>query len=704
MNKHNGTGLMKAGQQKITVEHWQRRAYIYVRQSSPKQVRLNRESQHNQYGLVERAEALGWDRDRVRVIDADQGRSAVGSDYRDGFQELVAEVSLRHVGIIFGYEVARLARNNSDWYQLLDLAAVSGTLIADMDGLYDPRLYNDRLLLGLKGTMSEAELHWLRQRLDAGRLSQVRRGEYRQRLPTGLVRLADGQVVKDPDDQVRHALELVFTKFEELGSCSQVLRYFRREQILLPRRQTSQEHFDEIQWKAVKYDMIYIIITNPAYAGAFVYGRRQMEPGQRQPGRPSKGRLHHHPEEWIHVQQDVYPAYISWEQYLANQARLKQNASQWTELVQAGQGAARHGTALLQGLVICGCCGYRMRPLYTNQSPRYVCAEMNKRLGVPRCASLHAPSIDAVVVQAFFEAIQPAQLDALAAVLTEQEAERERLTRQWQERLQRAEYEVHLARRQYDAVDPDYRLVATELERRWDEKLRQLQCTREDLARFEQRLTPMRLTPELRTQLQHISETLPELWHGGQLSNVHKKELLRTLIHQVILKRETPETVSVKIVWASDHYSTFSAYPPFGCLAKDSRYPEMIDQIHTLWKQGLNDEEIAQRLTEAGFQSARTERMLASAVQRERWSHGWYDHLHVGQSAEKVGPYLTVAGMAARLGVQKQCVYRHLARHNIDPSLYIRYKGRVYLFPDEPEVIGQIRQVLPSRYQTTGEH
>lgn len=702
MKQHHSPGLGPGRNQKIEAEHWQRLAYIYVRQSSPKQVRLNRESQYNQYGLIERAEALGWSRERVRVIDADQGRSAVGSDYRDGFQELVAEVSLRHVGIIFGYEVARLARNNSDWYQLLDLAAVSGTLIADMDGIYDPRLYNDRLLLGLKGTMSEAELHWLRQRLDAGRLSQVRRGEYRQQLPTGLVRLADGQVVKDPDEQVRHTLELVFNKFEELGSCSQVLRYFRQEQILLPRRQTSRAHYNEVHWKAAKYDMIHTIIKNPAYAGAFVYGRRQMEPAQRQPGQPGRGRLRHHPDDWLHIQRNVYAAYISWDQYLENQARLKQNGSKWAELVQKAQGAAGQGTALLQGLAICGCCGYRMRPLYTNRIPRYVCTEMNKRLGAPRCASLGVPAIDAVVVEAFFEAIQPAQLDALAAVLGEQEAERTRLTRQWRERLQRAEYEVHLARRQYDAVDPDYRLVASELERRWEEKLGQLQQIQEELTRFEQSLPPKHLTPDLCRQFEHISETLPELWHSGQLTNVHKKELLRSLIDQVILKREAAESVLVKIVWTSGHYSTFSVYPSISRLADDSRYEEMTDQIHRLWQQGLNDEEIAKRLSAAGYQSARAERVLVSTVQRERWSHGWYDRLQVGQGVEKVGEYLTVDGLATRLGVKKQWVYRHLASQEIEPRLYTRFKGRIYLFPDKSEVIEPIRQLLPPRFRLNG--
>jgi len=380
-------------QHRITEHHLQRLAYVYIRQSTPKQVLHNQESQLNQYQLVRRAENLGWKQERVRVIDADQGTSARESKSRNGFQELVAEVSLGHVGIIFGYEVSRLARNNGDWYHLLDLSAVFGTLIADCDGVYDPRLYNDRLLLGLKGTMSEAELHLLRQRLDAGRMSQVRRGEYRQLLPTGLVRLPDGTVIKDPDDQVRHVMELIFVRFDELGSCRKVLSWLRGENILLPRRQTAGLHKGELLWKPPSYSVIYKILSNPTYAGAFAYGRRQLDPTKHIPGRPSTGRLRKPIGEWVHLQQDVYPAYISWEQYLANQERLRQNAMRFNQRTQRAQGAAGKGAALLQGLATCGVCGCIMRSAYKH-TPRYFCNGLTKRFAEDSCMSLHAPSID----------------------------------------------------------------------------------------------------------------------------------------------------------------------------------------------------------------------------------------------------------------------------------------------------------------------
>ena len=350
-------------------------------------------------------QALGWSPERIRVINTDLGFSGSERTARSGFNELLAELSLGQVGIIFGYEVSRLARNNQDWYHVLDLAAVFGTLIADNDGLYDPRLYNDRLLLGLKGTMSEAELHWLHQRLDAGRLSAVRRGAYRQRLPTGLVRLPDGTVVKDPDDQVRHSLELVFSQFAALGSCHQVLRYLRTHELLLPRHQRSGPGNGQVVWKPASAPAVYEILQNPAYAGAFAYGRTQTDPTRRQPGYRATGISHRPQDEWIHLQQGVYPAYISWEQYQANQARLHQNAMRFGE-PGGPQGAVRAGGALLQGLITCGLCGHRMRVRY-KQTHRYTCDALARHCQEPICASLSGPAIDAAVTAAFLAACNP---------------------------------------------------------------------------------------------------------------------------------------------------------------------------------------------------------------------------------------------------------------------------------------------------------
>jgi DNA invertase Pin-like site-specific DNA recombinase len=685
-----------SGQYKITPAHLQRLVYIYVRQSTLKQVRENRESQVYQYNLMETAQALGWSRERIRVIDADQGRSGRESEHREGFKELVAEISLGHVGIIFGYEVSRLARNNRDWYHLMDLAAIFGTLLADGDGIYDLKLHNDRLLLGLKGTMSEAELHILQQRLHGGRMAQVKRGEYRQHLPTGLLRQADGRVVKDPDDQVRHVIELVLAKFEELGSCRQVLRYLRRENILLPRHQTSGLYKGELLWKIPSDAAIYDIIRNPAYAGAFAYGRTQLDPTRHDPGRPATGRLKRPLAEWLHLQQDVYPAYISWEQYLANQERLHQNALRYKEQLQRAQGVARSGVALLQGLARCGQCGCAMKITYRH-THRYFCDSLTKRFDEPRCLSAPGPVVDEVVVQAFFEALRPAQLDTLAAILKEQQLERQRLSQHRQECLKRAQYEARLAERQYHLVDPDNRLVAAELERRWEQKLVELQEAQEAYQRFQQTSPPVDIPSDLRQQFQHISETLPELWPA--LSNSHKKELLRSLIAQVILTREAADRVAVKIVWVSGHYSLVYAQPPILREQDVTGYDQMVNRIETLWQQELDDEQIAAQLTQEGFHSARSTQVRPDTVMKIRLAHHWYTHLARSRNALELDGRLTIKGFAARLGVERNWVYNRLKRGGIDPQYVTRHpQSRVYLIKDDPVLIAQLKQLLPENF------
>lgn len=633
---------------KIHTTHLARLAYIYVRQSSPKQVAHNIESQQLQYQLAQRAEALGWRTEQIRIMDDDQGISAKDSAGRTGYQQLVAEISLGQVGIVFGWQVSRIARNNADWYHLLDLAALVDTLIADVDGVYDLRNYNDRLLLGLKGTMSEAELHWLRQRLDEGRMNKVRRGEYHQHLPTGLVRLETGTVVKDPDDQVRHTIELILLKFEELGSCGKVLRYLRQENILLPRRQRAGLFKGQLLWKPPTDSAIYETVRNPAYAGAFAYGRKQVDYTQQTPGKPSTGRLARPMDEWLHLQQDVYPAYITWEQYLANQERLRQNATVFQKRQAGAQGAPREGAALLQGLMTCGYCGCTMSVGY-KRTPHYQCGALVKRAGEKSCLWLPGLPIEAVVVQAFFEALRPAQIDALAAVLADQQAERQRLVQQWEERLKRAQYEAQLAERQYNAVDPANRLVAAELERRWETALRHLQGTQADYDGFQQTSMPSTLSPDLRTQLAHLSETLPDVWET--LPYDQRKELLRCLIARVICTKVAPDRVEVRIVWVSGHYSTVYAQPPISRLRDLANYEVMVLRIETLWSEGLNDKQIAAQLTAEGFHSARRPHVPAITVQKIRLEHGWHLTLARSKNALELDGYLTVQGLAEQLGL-----------------------------------------------------
>jgi DNA invertase Pin-like site-specific DNA recombinase len=609
---------------------------------------------------------------------------------------LVAEVSLGHVGIIFGYEVSRLARNNSDWYHLLDLAAVFDTLIADNDGIYNPRLFNDRLLLGLKGTMSEAELHLLRQRLDAGRMNQVQRGEYRQRLPTGLVRLADGSVVKDPDEQVRHVLELVFAKFEELGTAYRVLRYLKQENILLPRRQTSGLHAGELVWKPPTDAAIRHILGNPAYAGAFAYGRKQSDPTRRRPGQPGSGRVAKPTAEWICLKQDVYPAYITWEQYVANQERLRQNRALAFPTARRAQGAVREGAALLQGLAVCGHCGRRMSAVYKH-TPRYECNSM-RGYGEKACQFVRGPLVDDAVVVAFFQALAPAQLDALEAILATQQVEHQRLVQQWEERIKRAQYEAHLAERQYGTVDPENRLVAAELERRWEARLHQLRATHEAYERFQQQPAPLRLTPELRQRFQRVSESLPLLW--PELSNSQKKDLLRTLIAQVILRRESPGRVEVRVVWVSGHYTMAYVQLPILRQQDVPWYNEMVERIKALWEEGLADEQIAAQLTEEGLLTARRTGVTPTAVQKIRLAQGWKLPLAQQRKALKLDGRLTTHGLAVRLGAKRTWVYRRICDGTIDPRYVTRHpQTNLFLIQDDPGLIEQLGRILPENHR-----
>jgi len=682
---------------KITSQHLERLAYIYVRQSTPKQVEHNRESQVYQYRLSQRAQALGWRVDRTHIIDADLGLSARDSQHRDGFQELIAKVSLGQVGIIFGYEVSRLARNNRDWYHLLDLAAVFGTLIADADGIYDPRLYNDRLLLGLKGTMSEAELHWLKMRLEAGKMNKVRGGAYQQPLPTGLIRLPDGTVVKDPDQQLQRVIVMIFTKFAELGSCRQLLRFLKREQILIPRRHPVGRYAGQLMWKSPTDSMLLSILHNPAYAGAFAHGQRQYDPVKRNPHRPSTGNLHRPMDQWHHLQQNVYPAYISWEQYLANQEKLKGNSTLFEWKKQNRRGPARQGEALLQGLVVCGLCSGRMRVGY-GSSPRYLCYNLWNRDFETACCSLHAPSIDEVVQQAFFEALRPAQLDALETLLKQEMTECERLDKYWRDQLRRAEYEARLAQKQYDAVDPDNRLVATELERRWEEKLQTLRQVQEQYERFQQRPPSPNLTQEQRRQFEQLSENLPALW--PDLPMVQRKELLRALVSQVILKRIAPDQVEARIIWVSGHYTIVTARQPTDCLTKVTGYDGMVERIHQMWCDGWNDDQqMAAKLTEEGFYSARGKGVSGWTVRKIRLKHQWYK-MEYQSRAGYVQDWLTPSTLAEILGVEITWVYKRL-RSGVIASKYVQRRAniRVWMIENDPELIAFLKQLLPTGHK-----
>lgn len=688
---------------KITPAHLQRLAFIYVRQSSPKQVAQNKESQQYQYQLRQRAIELGWAAERVRVIDSDLGRSGSEASRRGGFQELVAEVSLGHAGIVFGYEVSRLARNNQDWYHLLDLAAVFGTLIADSDGVYDPRQYNDRLLLGLKGTMSEAELHLLRQRLDAGRLNQVKRGAYHQNLPTGYIRLPDDTVVKDPDDQVRHVIELVFHKFAELGSVGKVIRFLRQNQILLPRRQCAGPQAHILLWKVASESAVVDLLHNPAYAGAFVYGRRQTDATLRQAGCPASGKRRAALADWVEVQQGAYPAYITWEQYLANQDRIHQNGLRFVEQREKAQGIERNGAGLLQGMVVCGHCGHHLHTVYKS-TPRYICTGLVRTAPVKcACNSVRAPLVDEVVVQAFFEALQPAQLDALAQLLAKQQADRHLIDRHWQEQVRRAQYEAQLAQRQYDAVDPANRLVAAELERRWEDKLQHQRQAEEDYRHFQQTPASLVIPAGLREAFQALQRCLPELW--PHLTRAQQKRLLRSLIKIVIIRHPAADQVEIRIVWMSGYYTDLQRLTPIHSEQDVSNYSNLVQRIQELSQTSATDDQIAAQLSAEGFHSARSELVTARTVQKIRLARHWYHPVERLRGAIQVNGCWTVLGLAQRLGVNDSTIYRFMTIKEVIPPKVVEREPQTgrYLIRADPELLDRLQQRVIEQKQRNGQ-
>ena len=666
---------------KITKRHREREAYVYVRQSTLKQVQQNQESRHNQYALVQRAIELGWLPERIHLIDCDLGQSGQDSQ-RPGFQSLVAAVSLGKVGLILAYEASRLARNNTDWYTLLDLATVVGVLIADTEGIYDPRDYNDRLLLGLRGLLSEAELHTLRLRMDAGRQRQIEQGRYQQHVPTGLVRLEDGSVSKTPDMQVQRTIDLVFARFTTLGSCQKVLRSLRDDGILLPRQQRGGPYAGQLVWRKPTQAALSEILHNPAYAGAFVYGRKGPHPDRR----PGQLRQIRRPmEEWTTIHHGVYPAYITWEQFLANQARLADNAS---DFARRAHGAPRQGYALLAGLVVCGRCGYQMRVTYKPQR-RYTCTALAASYGAATCLHVDGASLEAVVVEAFFQALAPAELTILEEVLKAQQADVDRVAQLRADQVARAEYEAGLAQRHYQAVDPANRLVAAELERRWEVALQAVVEARQERDRMASQPQIPELTGEMKEQLQDLGKYLPAMWTGGRLTPAHQKEILRSLIRRIIVKRPTPDTVEARVVWVSGAVTPFSVHPPIARGSDVNGYEQLVERILTLGAQGYQDPDIARIVSAEGFRSARRARIPASLVGEIRRARGQISLTEQFKTQAKVEGQWTIFGLAQELSVHRNWLYTRIHK-GTRPSTRHSVTGH-YLIADEPEILAALR-------------
>jgi DNA invertase Pin-like site-specific DNA recombinase len=530
---------------KIQADHLGRQALIYVRQSTLTQVRENLGSQERQYDLVRRALDLGWAKEQITVIDQDQGRSGASAEGRDGFQQLVADVGMGHAGAVFSLEASRLARSCVDWYRLLEICALTQTLVIDEESVYDPSHYNDRLLLGFKGTMSEAELHWLRSRLNGGRLKKAESGELRIDLPTGLVYNNAGKIVLDPDDAVQQAIQLLFDTFETAGSARAVVRHFRQHKLLFPTRELRGARKGELRWQRLTPGRVSSVLHNPLYAGAYVYGRTEQQleprPGQIQ---PSKKRVRRSdPADWDVLIREAHHGYIRWDQYLRNQQRLEDNRTDHRE----SRGAAREGCALLQGIVLCGKCGRRMTLRYRDNTYYYRCQLAYQEYGEPLCQFIRGEDVDTVVTALLLEAMTPAQLSISLQALEQIEAHTQQIERHWQLRIERAKYEADLARRRYTAVDPENRLVARSLERDWNEKLVAVERLEREYAAAP-RPSQLVATPEERARILSLAQDFPVIWQASTTSNAERKQLLRFLIKDVTLTRRE-EDIHLGVRW-----------------------------------------------------------------------------------------------------------------------------------------------------------
>jgi excisionase family DNA binding protein len=533
---------------KITASHRSRDAYVYVRQSTPTQMVQHTESLARQYELRERAVALGWPAHQVVVIDADLGRSGAQTDGRAGFKELVADVGLGKVGLVLGIEVSRLARNNTDWYQLLDLCAITDTLIADADGIYHPGEFNDRLVLGLKGTMSEAELHLIKSRLTAGLKHKAAKGELRQGLPVGLDYDQDGRVVLSPDEAVREAIATIFRRFDELGSARQVLIRLREDGVVLPRRANGSKR---ITWAAPTYPAIHDVLTNPAYAGAFVFGRTRTEKRVD----PATGAVHARDrmvprEQWEVLIPEHHPGYISWEDYEANTARLRGN---WRRPRELAGGAVREGRALLQGLLRCGRCGRIMSTGYsgtTGNCPRYVCARAKQLYaGEHVCQSIGGIRLENTVLDEVFAVLAPAALSATAQALAEADANYRRDLAVFELTVERARYEADRALRQFDNVEPENRLVARTLEKNLEAKLAAVRAVENDLAAQRAR-RPVALTQEELSWIATAGADIRAIFEAPTTTVRERKQLVRAVIAEIGLTVDRQRRVAeLRIAW-----------------------------------------------------------------------------------------------------------------------------------------------------------
>lgn len=596
----------------ITAWHLARLAIVYVRQSSPHQMLDHRESRELQYALVGLAEALGWPRDRILVFDEDQCRSAFrGSAHRFDYQRLIAEITMEHVGLLLGLELSRMARVSEDWIHLFRICPIFGVILADQDGVYDLNDFNDRLVLGMKGTLSEIEQFTMRNRLERAKLNKAQRGELIAAVPCGYVKLPTGEVALDPDEEVQAIVRLIFDKFDELGSFGRLYRYLVRNKIRVGARVQRGPRRGELVWRPATRSILSRMMHHPIYAGAYAYGRRRIDQ-KRTLASGGTVKIQSVPmSDWKVLLQGRLPAYITWEHYLANQERMLRNRS-----LPSTPGSPRAGLALLSGVLVCGACGRKMTPSYRSKSTvYYVC--MRSKLDASNCCGLGARAIDELVAQQVLRALEPASLELSLRAVDEARRERERLHRHWKQRLERASYESQRAERQYQVADPENRLVVRTLEKHWEEALKDQRDLQEEYDRFVNQ-RPQQLSEDERARIVALSRDVPALWNAPTTTTADRKEIVRLLVERAVVHvRSDSEHGEVVISWRGGFTTRHEFDRPVSRYESLGRYDELVNRILELRQEGLTITQVAAQINREGYRTPRTQKGYTSTTVRK---------------------------------------------------------------------------------------
>ena len=626
---------------KITADHLKRTAYLYVRQSTVRQVFENTESTKRQYALRQRAIALGWPAERIEVIDTDLGQSASSSTDREGFQKLVAQVSLARAGIVMGLEVSRLARNSTDWHRLIEICALTNTLILDEDGIYDPTDFNDRLLLGLKGTMSEAETHLLRARLRGGLLNKARRGELRTHLPIGLVYDSDGQVALDPDRQVQQSIHLLFETFFRTGTAHRTSKHFRDNGLLFPRRVHFGANKGKLIWGPLAVRRVLLILHNPRYAGAYAFGRGVWK--NQVDGKKKRYLLPR--DRWQVLITDAHPGYICWQQYEQIDEKLHQNAMAYG--IDRRHGPAREGPALLQGRAVCGVCGNRMTVRYHRRGeqlvPDYFCNRNYMEHGEKVCQIIPGAGIDAAVGNLLLEAMTPMSIEISLAVQQEIQSQLDEADQLRYKQVERARYEADCARRRYMRVDPENRLVADSLEAEWNEKLRALAAAQEDYER--KRCDDRKLLDQIRQEkLLSLSENFPVIWDDPKTPHRERKRMVALLIEDVTLLKK--EQIIIQVRFRAGATTTVKIPLPLNAWQGRKTAEHVLAKMDDLLNH-YTDSEVAQKLNQLGLKTGAGGNFTTKNVRWARYANGLKSY----PQRLKAAGMLTTKQVADKFGV-----------------------------------------------------